>query len=57
MEIPKHQVVQMLRDKGQDDVADDAAQRLPDQVDPDQHAELLKDHGLDPSELTGRIGL
>jgi hypothetical protein len=34
MEIPKDQVVQMLRDKGQDDVADHAAQRLPDQVDP-----------------------
>ena len=57
MEIPREKVVQVLRDRGQGDIADQAEQRLPDPIDLDQHADLLKQHGLEPQELLGHIGL
>jgi hypothetical protein len=57
MEIPRDKVVQVLRDRGQDDIAGQAEQRLPDPIDLDQHADLLKQHGLEPQELLGHIGL
>ena len=41
MEIPKDQILQLLRDRGEHDKADQAEQQLPDQVDPDQHGDLL----------------
>ena len=34
MEIPKDQILQMLRDRGNHDQAQQADQQLPDQVDP-----------------------
>ena len=57
MQLPKDQVVQALRDRGKGDVADQAEQHLPDQVDLDQHADLLKQHGVEPKELMGHLGL
>jgi hypothetical protein len=57
MEIPKEKVVQLLRDRGQDQLADQADSHLPDPIDLDQHADLLKQHGLEPQDLLGRIGL
>jgi hypothetical protein len=57
MEIPKEKVVQVLRDRGQDDVADQADQHLPDPIDTDKHADQLKQHGVDPGDLLGNIGL
>lgn len=56
MQISKDQVLQLLRDKGQSDQADQAQQDLPDQVDTDQHADLLSKFHLDPSELLGKFG-
>jgi hypothetical protein len=46
----------MLRDQGKDDQVDQAAQELPDQVDPEQHAGLLEKFGLDPQDLIGKLG-
>ena len=57
MEIPKEKVIQLLRDRGQDELADQAESHLPDPIDVDQHAELLKQHGVEPQRLLGHIGL
>ena len=56
MEIPKDQILQMLRDRGDNDKAEQADQQLPDQVDPEQHQDLLAKIGVDPSELLGGLG-
>ncbi len=56
MEIPKEQVLQMLRDRGDHDKAQQADQQLPDQVDPEQHSNLLGEIGIDPSEILGGAG-
>jgi hypothetical protein len=61
MEIPKDQILQMLRDRGDDSKAQQADQQLPDQVDSEKHGDLLKQIGVDPSELmgglSGKLGL
>jgi hypothetical protein len=54
--IDKEQIIQFLRDKGQDQQADEAARELPDRVDTDQHADLLARHGVDLNDLTERFG-
>lgn len=56
MEIPKEQILQMLRDRGKDDQAQQADQQLPDKVDPEKHGDLLSRFGIDPSELLGGLG-
>jgi hypothetical protein len=57
MEIPKDKILQMLRERGDHDKADQAKQELPDRVDHEEHASLLEKHGIDPKELAGKIGL
>ncbi len=56
MEIPKDQILQMLRDRGDHDKAQQADQQLPDQVDPEQHKDLLGQIGIDPGEILGGAG-
>jgi hypothetical protein len=56
MEIPKDQILQMLRDRGDGDKAQQADQQLPDQVDPEKHGDLLKQIGIDPGKLLGGLG-
>lgn len=56
MEIPKEQILQMLRDRGNHDQAQQADQQLPDKVDPEQHKDLLGQIGIDPGELLGGAG-
>ncbi len=56
MNISKEQILQFLKDKGQNDQADQAASELPDQVDTDQHAGLLSKFGIQPQELLGKLG-
>lgn len=55
MQIPKKQVLQFLRDQ-QGDKADQAAEKLPDTVDTDQHAGLLAQHGINVEELVSHFG-
>ena len=55
MQFDKAQIIEMLRQRGKNDQADQADQELPDQVDTDQHADLLQRFGLDPKELLGRF--
>lgn len=56
MEIPKDQILQLLRDRGDHDKAHQADQQLPAQVDPEQHSDLLGKIGINPSDLLGDIG-
>jgi hypothetical protein len=56
MEIPKEQILDLLRQQGKDDQVGQADQELPDQVDTDQHAGLLEKFGIDPAELLGKLG-
>ena len=53
MEIPKDKIVELIRDRVGGDKADAAANELPDQVDPEQHADQLSKFGIDPQELLG----
>ncbi len=48
MEIPKEQILEMLRKRGDQDKAEQADRELPDQVDPEQHGGILDKLGLDP---------
>ena len=56
MEIPKEQILELLRQRGQQDDAAQAEQELPDQVDTDRDAGMLSKFGLDPGELMGMLG-
>ena len=51
MQLDKNMILDLLRERGQQDQASQADQELPDQVDTDQHANLLQKFGLDPQEL------
>jgi hypothetical protein len=53
MEIPKDKVLELIRERAGGEQADQAANELPDQVDPEQHADLLSKFGVDPQELLG----
>jgi hypothetical protein len=56
VQIPKDQILQFLKDQGQDDKAGQAQQELPDQVDTDQHADQLQKLGINPQELLSKLG-
>jgi hypothetical protein len=53
MEIPKDKIINLIRERVGADKADQAASELPDQVDPEKHADLLSKFGIDPQELMG----
>ena len=55
MQIDKQMVLDLLRERGQQDQAGQAEQELPDQVDTEQHASLLQKFGLDPQELIQKL--
>jgi hypothetical protein len=57
MEIPKDKVIELLRQRGDDDKAAQAEQELPDAVDHEEHADLLEKHGVNPKDLLGKVGL
>jgi hypothetical protein len=56
MQISKDQIIDFLRQQGQQDKAEQAQQELPDQVDTDQHADLLSRFNIGPKELLGKLG-
>ncbi len=55
MQIDKSQIIDFLRQQGQHDQADSAQQQLPDQVDTDQHADQLSQHGIDVQSLISKV--
>ena len=56
MQIDKHQVLELLRAKGEQDKAEQAARELPDHMDTDEHADVLSSFGLGPQELVAKLG-
>jgi uncharacterized protein YidB (DUF937 family) len=56
MQIPKDKILDLLREQGAQDKVDQADQQLPDQVDPEQHADVLQKLGIDPQELLSKLG-
>jgi hypothetical protein len=55
MEIPKDKVLELLRERGDHDKAEQADKELPDQVDHEQHSDQLQKYGIDPKELAGKL--
>jgi DNA-binding protein H-NS len=57
MEIPKEKILELIRQRGDEGQAAQADQELPDQVDPEQHSNLLEKFGINPQELlSGGLG-
>ena len=57
MELPKEQLLNLIRDRMGQDRAQEADQELPDQVDPEQQSGTLEKFGVNPSELlSGGLG-
>jgi hypothetical protein len=56
MEIPKEQILNLLRQRGEHDKADQANQELPDQVDPEAHSGILERIGINPQDIMGQLG-
>lgn len=56
MQIPKEQVLEFLRSRGDQGQADQAESELPDQVDTDQDQGLLSKFNVDPKDLLGGLG-
>lgn len=56
--IDKNQIIDMLKNQGDDDKAEQANKELPDQVDTDNddHQNLLSKFGVNPSELISKLG-
>ena len=51
MEFDKQTVIDLIRHQMGSQRAEQAAQQLPDQVDPEQHADLLRQFGVNPQDL------
>ena len=56
MQIDKAQILEYLRNAGDQGKADQAERELPNQVDTDQHAGLLEKLGINPADLIGKLG-
>jgi len=56
MQIDKQQIIEFLRNRGDQDKAQQAETELPDQVDTDTHADLLSRLGINVDDLLGGMG-
>lgn len=56
MQIPKDQILEMIRGRGDHDQAGQAQAELPDQVDTDKDQGLLEKFGINPADLIGGLG-
>jgi hypothetical protein len=61
MEIPKEQILDLLRQRGDNDKVEQAKNELPDQVDTERDSGILDRLGIDPKDLlggaAGKLGL
>jgi hypothetical protein len=55
MQFDKSQILDLLRQQGDNDKAEQADRELPDQVDTDQHAGILERLGLSPATLMSKL--
>jgi hypothetical protein len=56
MEIDREHVLQLLREKGQNEKVQHAIDALPQKVDHEKHAQELEKLGIDPGELLAKAG-
>ncbi len=56
MDIDRQEIIDQLRGRNEDDVADLAERELPEVVDTEEHADLLHRLGINPTDLLGGIG-
>ena len=56
MQIPKEQILEMIRSRGDQDQAQQAEGELPDQVDTDSDGGLLEKYGINVQDLLGKFG-
>lgn len=56
MQIPKDQILEMIKGRGDTDQAAQAQTELPDQVDTDKDQGLLAKFGINPADLAGGMG-
>ena len=57
MEIPKEQILKLIREQLGDGKAQEANRELPEKVDPEEHSGLLEKFGVNPQELlSGGLG-
>jgi hypothetical protein len=56
MEIPKDKILELLRQRGDNDKAEQADRELPDTVDPERDKGILDKLGIDPQDLLGNLG-
>lgn len=56
MEIPKEQILDLLKQRGDNDKAQKANDELPDTVDTERDSGLLDRFGIDPKDLLGGLG-
>ena len=56
MQIPKEQILEFLRSRGDEDKTRQADAELPDQVDTDRDSTILERLGIDPHDLVGQLG-
>ena len=55
MEIPKDRILELLRQGGDDDKAQQADRELPDTVDTERDRGILDQLGIDPQDLLGNL--
>lgn len=56
MEIPKEQILDLLKQRGDNDKAEKAKDELPDTVDTERDSGILDKLGMDPKDLLGGLG-
>jgi hypothetical protein len=55
MQFDKQTVIDLIQQQMGSQHAEQAAQQLPDQVDHEQHADLLQKFGVNPQDLMSRF--
>ena len=55
MQIPKDMILSFIEQQSGSDQAAQAGAQLPDQVDHEQHADLLSKFGVNPSDLLSHV--
>jgi hypothetical protein len=55
VKLDKQELVRLLRTQGDNDTADRAEQRLPDEIDTDRDGDALDELGLDRTQLMAKL--
>jgi hypothetical protein len=56
MEIPKDKILELLKQRGENDKAEQADRELPGMVDTERDKGILDRLGIDPQDLLGNLG-